>query len=61
MEFLIKIIFGLVLVLAVLCFKIWLWGSLATSGVKAIAGSCGKTYGIESIPMINGNWFCLDN
>ncbi len=45
-------------ILMVLTFKVWLFGSVITSGVKSISGSCGTTYGIESIPVVNGNWFC---
>ena len=46
------------LVLFVLTFKVWLFGSFTTSAVKSVAGSCGKTYFIEKLPVISGNWFC---
>jgi hypothetical protein len=44
----------------VITFKVWLFGSLITSSVKSIAGSCGKTYGVEVIPVVSGNWFCSE-
>lgn len=42
----------------ILSFKIWLFGSVITSSVKTISNDCHKTYGVESFPLINGNWFC---
>ena len=48
------------IIIIVLTFKIWLFGSLTTSGIKAVAGSCHKTYAIEKIPIISGNWFCTN-
>ncbi len=47
-----------VIVIVVLIIKLWFFGSLVTSGVKSISGSCGTTYGVESIPIISGDWFC---
>lgn len=55
--FLIIPLFTTILVGLVLLFKVWLFGSLITSGVKSVAGSCGQTYDIEKV-IINGNWFC---
>jgi hypothetical protein len=52
---------GCLMVLLVPCLiflKLWLVGSLLTSGIKAISGHCGQTYGIESV--VSGNWFCPD-
>jgi len=48
----------LVLAISVLTIKVWFFGSIGTSAVKAISGSCGKEYFLESIPVISGNWFC---
>jgi hypothetical protein len=31
--------------------------SVMTSGVKAVSGNCGTTYGIESYA-VGGDWFC---
>lgn len=59
-EALITLLFTVALILGVIVVKVWFWGSLLTSSVKAVSGSCQKTYGIESIPLINGNWFCSE-
>lgn len=50
-------IMALTLLVAVVCFKIWLWGSLITSSVKSVSDKCGTTYGIEG-SLISGDWFC---
>ena len=47
------------LVFSVLTLKLWIFGSLAVSTVKAVSDSCGKTYPIE-VYVINGNWFCSE-
>lgn len=55
-----KVVPGLIvtaIVLLVLVIKVWFFGSLLTSGVKSIAGSCGKNYPVE-VFVISGNWFC---
>ena len=49
-----------IIVITFLTFKVWLFGSLGTSAVKGLAGQCGQTYGIESVPVISGNWFCVE-
>lgn len=36
--------------------KVYLVGSIVTSGIKALSNSCGKQYWIEWL--INGDWFC---
>jgi hypothetical protein len=41
---------------ALIVFKMWLIGSLLTSGIKAAKDDCRKTYGIETV--LSGNWFC---
>ena len=41
----------------VITFKLWLFGSLGVSGVKAMSGKCGTRYPIE-VFVINGDWFC---
>lgn len=53
-----KVIGVLIGLAVVLIFKVMIFGSLLASAAKGIAGSCGKTYGIESIPIIWGNLFC---
>ena len=53
----ILIAFATILIVAVVLIKIWFWGSLITSSVKSVGGSCGQTYGIEG-KLISGNWFC---
>jgi hypothetical protein len=45
------------IIFLVITFKLWLFGSLAVSTVKAISGSCGSDYVVE-IYVVNGNWFC---
>lgn len=32
--------------------------NIATSSIKVIHNQCDKTYGIESVPLVTGNWFC---
>jgi len=51
---------GFLFTLAILflCLKFWLIGSLSVSGIKSVSKSCHKTYAVESVPLINGNWFC---
>lgn len=49
---------GISIIAVVLTVKLWFFGSLVTSGIKSISGKCGTTYGVESIPVISGNWFC---
>lgn len=36
--------------------KIWLVGSLLTSGVKSLSSNCQKEYPVEVV--LSGNWFC---
>ena len=38
--------------------KIVIIGSLITSSVKGIAGSCDRQYPVENYFYISGNWFC---
>lgn len=45
-----------VVVVVIAVFQVWVIGSGLTSGIKAISGSCGQTYPVESI--FSGNWFC---
>ena len=45
------------LILAILTFKLWIWGSLFTSSIKSISDDCGKRYPVE-VYVIDGNWFC---
>ena len=47
------------LVLAVITVKLWIFGSLAVSSVKAISDNCGHTYPVE-VYVINGDWFCSE-
>lgn len=42
--------------LALVALKVWVIGSLLTSGVKAAKDDCGQVYGVESV--LSGNWFC---
>jgi hypothetical protein len=51
-------IYGLA-ILGVLTFKLWLFGSLSVSTVKALSDSCNKTYPVE-VYVVNGNWFCAN-
>lgn len=55
-----KAFLGLIIVVqvAAACAGLWLTGSLVTSGVKAVSGSCGKTYPVEKV--VSGNWFCAE-
>jgi hypothetical protein len=64
MDLLIKVSLGIIaavvaiasgLLIALLPY--WLVGSLATSGIKAVAKDCGKHYGIERY-LVVGDWFC---
>jgi len=48
----------IVLVVAILWFKIWLFGSLATSAIKSVSDNCDKQYSIEGVLFISGDWFC---
>ncbi len=43
---------------SILFIKIFIIGSLITSSVKGIAGSCDKHYPVENYFYISGNWFC---
>jgi len=45
-----------VLLCAIIGFK----GSLVVSAIKALSGSCNKSYFIEVPYFISGNWFCAD-
>jgi len=47
-----------VAVVVAMYITIGLKASFATSAVKAIAGSCHKSYFIEVPYFISGNWFC---
>lgn len=47
-----------VIIFLVISVNLFIWGSLITSGIKALSGSCGTDYGIEVLPMVFGNWFC---
>lgn len=57
MHLLIAGLFYGVMIFLVLTFKLWLFGSLGVSAVKALSNNCGKEYPVE-IYVINGNWFC---
>jgi len=46
---------GIVLVFG-LWFNLWVIPSAITSGVKAVSGSCAKTYPVEKV--WSGDWFC---
>lgn len=48
---------GAAFLVAVLTFKIWLFGSLITSSIKSLSNKCGTQYAVEG-RLINGNWFC---
>ena len=48
----------LVFAIGVLWLKVWIVGSLITSGVKAVSDKCGTTYSVEGVVGITGNWFC---
>ncbi len=56
------IIYGGIAMLVVIVFtlKVWLFGSLAVSSIKAVSDDCGKEYPVE-IFVINGNWFCSND
>ena len=44
--------------LGILVLKIWVIACLLISGVKVVSDDCGKTYAIEDLPAVAGNWFC---
>ena len=56
----IPVFLGILFVTVALTVKVWLVGSLLTSSVKAMSDDCGKTYGVELVPVIQGNWFCTE-
>lgn len=47
--------FGFAIWLAMASASIFVTGSLVTSGVKAVSGQCGKSFGI---PVVSQDWFC---
>ncbi len=47
------------LIVVVITFKLWLFGSLAVSTVKSLSDNCGHRYPVE-VYVINGNWFCSE-
>jgi len=49
-----------IIIAMVLTFKLWFFGGLITSSVKAVSGDCGKTYPVE-VYVISGDWFCGDS
>ena len=51
--------FFAVVAMAILALKLWLVGSVITSGVKAISDSCDQTYPVEAV--VSANWFCPSN
>ena len=52
--YLLVILLGISLAILPYC----LVGSLAVSAIKTFSDSCGKSYTIEKLPLISGNWFC---
>lgn len=44
-------------VLSIVFFKLWLIGSVITSGVKSMSDDCGRTYGV---PVVSQDWFCSE-
>jgi len=50
--------FFALLIVGLIALKIAFWGSLITSSIKGISNNCEKTYFIEKLPLISGNWFC---
>jgi len=36
--------------------KLYVIGSVVTSGIKSVSGKCGTTYPVERV--LSGDWFC---